>query len=53
MKRNDFYFYSLIVLFLLGVLRRWPLGLRIAVVANSVLVLAQCGKRLWGELHAG
>ena len=46
MKRDDFYFYSLVALLLLGTQSRWPLGLRAAVVANSVLVLRQCIHRL-------
>lgn len=52
MKRDDFYFCSLVVLLLIGIFRRWPAGLRVAVIANSVLVLIQCGERLWGKLHA-
>lgn len=52
MKRDDFYFFSLVVLFLLGVLCRWPLGLRVAVATNSALVLLWCGRRLWGEWNA-
>ena len=47
MKKSDFWFLSLIALFTLAVSFGWNIWLRIAVIANSVLVLLQIIARLW------
>jgi len=41
MKKNDFWFISLICLFIIGVCIDWNIWISAAVVANSLLVLSQ------------
>ncbi len=47
---KDFWFYSMIVLLSIAVATGWPLGLRIAVVLNALVVLLDAvrdGRRLY------
>lgn len=46
MKTADFWFYSLIVLLAVSIAAGWPLLLRIAVIANSVVVLLDVARRV-------
>ena len=47
MKRNPFWLFSLVALLILAVCLHWPVGLRIAVIADSVLILGRTGRTVW------
>lgn len=42
MQKNDFWFFSLIVLFIIACSVSWNIPLRIAVAANAIIVLIDC-----------
>ena len=42
MKKDDYWFFSLATFLTLGVLQKWPVWLRVAVVANALVVFAEC-----------
>ena len=48
---KNFWFYLLVVLFILAAALQWPVSLRIAVIANSILVLIQIFHRVWRLSH--
>ena len=52
MKNDNFWTVTLIALFILSVALRWPLSLRIAVIANSILVLWEVAAKVWRLCHA-
>lgn len=47
MKQNDFWILALIVLTMLGFLIGWNIPIKIAVIANSLLILWQVAARIW------
>jgi uncharacterized membrane protein len=53
MKHDNFWMVTLVALLVLGIVLRWPLSLRVAVIANSLLVLFQVAAKTWRCYHAG
>lgn len=53
MKKNDFWFVSLIALFIIGVSAYWNIPIRIAVALNSIVVLVDIVKRISGGASDG
>ena len=51
MKNSNFWFWTLIVLLVFGVAMQWPVYLRIAVIANSLIVLGSIPVRIWRVYH--
>ncbi|MCD8147776.1 MAG: hypothetical protein LUD84_10980 [Clostridiales bacterium] len=51
MKNNNFWFFSLVALLVLGVALQWPTILRIAIIANSGVVLFHVVSRVWEAYH--
>lgn len=47
MKKNDFWFFSLIALLVVAISTGWNLWLRIAIIANSILVFMQVVIQIW------
>lgn len=39
MKKNNFWFISLVALFVIAQATSWPRPIKVAVIANSILVL--------------
>lgn len=46
MKKNDFWFISLITFSLLGIASKWNFWICLAVAANAVIVLLDACRRL-------
>ena len=47
MKKNDFWTLSLVVLWIIAFETGWPIWMRIAVIANAVLVLWYVAMRIY------
>ncbi len=53
MKKNDFWFFSLITFLTLALLTKWSFWLRIAVVANAIVVLIECAHTFLEGINHG
>lgn len=53
MKNNRFWLLSLVALTIIGVASRWPVGIAIAVILNSLLVLWYVGHEFWRLMKHG
>jgi len=49
MKKNHFWFLSLVALFIIACANHWTFWLRIAVIANAIVVLIGVATRLYGQ----
>lgn len=47
MNKHDFWFLSLVALFVFNICFSWPTPLRVAVIANSIIVLYDVIKQAW------
>lgn len=51
MEKSNFWFVTLISLFVIAENLSWPILLKIAVIANSVIVLMDVAKRGYALFH--
>lgn len=51
-RKNDFWFFSLVVLFVIACSTSWNMPLRIAVAANAIIVLIDCVIQIKGRSNA-
>lgn len=53
MKKDDFWVFSLVALFIIAFAVHWIIWIRIAVILNALIVLFNVGRRIYKNYRKG